>query len=75
MFVVLTIVGSIISVVLGLFDRSGDSVLVVARVWSRGVLGSAGVKLRVRSLLAKLGDADRAQAALVALERGFVRIQ
>ncbi|HVX97592.1 MAG TPA: lysophospholipid acyltransferase family protein [Polyangia bacterium] len=48
-FVVLTIVGSIISVLLGLFDRSGDSVLAVARVWSRAVLGSAGVKLRIRS--------------------------
>jgi two-component system, NarL family, response regulator len=32
------------------------------------------VKLHVRSILAKLGVEDRAQAALVALERGFVRI-
>ena len=32
------------------------------------------VKLHVRSILAKLGVEDRAQAALVALERGFVRV-
>lgn len=32
------------------------------------------VKLHVRSVLAKLGVEDRAQAALVALERGFVRM-
>ena len=31
------------------------------------------VKLHVRAILAKLGVEDRAQAALVALERGFVR--
>jgi DNA-binding NarL/FixJ family response regulator len=32
------------------------------------------VKLHVRSVLAKLGVEDRAQAALVALERGFARM-
>jgi DNA-binding NarL/FixJ family response regulator len=32
------------------------------------------VKLHVRSVLGKLGVEDRAQAALVALERGFVRM-
>lgn len=32
------------------------------------------VKLHVRSVLAKLGVEDRAQAALVALERGFARV-
>ena len=32
------------------------------------------VKLHVRSILAKLGVEDRAQAALVALERGFARV-
>jgi DNA-binding NarL/FixJ family response regulator len=32
------------------------------------------VKLHVRSILAKLGVEDRAQAAVVALERGFARV-
>jgi len=32
------------------------------------------VKLHVRSVLAKLGVEDRAQAAVVALERGFARV-
>jgi DNA-binding NarL/FixJ family response regulator len=32
------------------------------------------VKLHVRSILAKLGVEDRAQAALVALRRGFARL-
>jgi DNA-binding NarL/FixJ family response regulator len=32
------------------------------------------VKLHVRSILAKLGVEDRAQAALAALERGFARV-
>jgi DNA-binding NarL/FixJ family response regulator len=32
------------------------------------------VKLHVRAILAKLGVEDRAQAALVALERGFARV-
>lgn len=32
------------------------------------------VKLHVRSILAKLGVEDRAQAALVAVERGFARV-
>jgi two-component system NarL family response regulator len=33
------------------------------------------VKLHVRSILAKLGAEDRSQAALVALQRGFARMQ
>jgi 1-acyl-sn-glycerol-3-phosphate acyltransferase len=48
-FIVLTLVGSILALPLGLIDRSGDLVLWLARWWSRGVLGSAGVRLRVRS--------------------------
>ena len=48
-FIVLTLVGSILALPLGLVDRSGDLVLWLARWWSRGVLGSAGVRLRVRS--------------------------
>jgi 1-acyl-sn-glycerol-3-phosphate acyltransferase len=47
-FVVLTIVFSIAAIVGGLFDRSGDVVLRLARRWSRLVLGAAGVELRVR---------------------------
>ena len=48
-FVVLTIVGSILSLPAGLIDRTGNLVLWLARWWSRGVLGSAGVKVRVHS--------------------------
>jgi 1-acyl-sn-glycerol-3-phosphate acyltransferase len=47
-FFCLTITFSIASIFCGLVDRSGDSVLVLARVWSRLVLGAAGVRLRVR---------------------------
>jgi 1-acyl-sn-glycerol-3-phosphate acyltransferase len=47
-FVVATIVGSLLAYPLGLANRTGDLVLALARVWSRVLLGSAGVKLRVR---------------------------
>ena len=48
-FVFLTLLGSILAIPSGLIDRTGDLVLVLARWWSRGVLASAGVRLRVRS--------------------------
>ena len=48
-FVVATLIGSLVAYPLGLANRSGDLVLALARVWSRVLLGSAGVKLRVRS--------------------------
>jgi 1-acyl-sn-glycerol-3-phosphate acyltransferase len=46
-FVVATIFGSVVSVIGGLFDRTGEVVLRVGRVWSRVVLGVPGVKLEV----------------------------
>jgi 1-acyl-sn-glycerol-3-phosphate acyltransferase len=48
-FVILTIIGSLLAIPSGLIDRTGDLVLWLARWWSRGVLGSAGVRVRVRS--------------------------
>lgn len=48
-FVVLTIIGSLLALPSGLIDRSGELVLRLARLWARGVLGSAGVRLVVRS--------------------------
>lgn len=48
-FVFLTILGSLLSVATWPFQKSGDAVLWLARWWSRGVLGSAGVRLRVTS--------------------------
>ena len=47
-FVFLTILGSLLAILSGVVDRTGDLVLKLARWWSRGVLGSAGVRLRVR---------------------------
>ena len=48
-FVFLTLLGSLLAIPSGLIDRSGDLVLWLARWWSRGVLASAGVRVRVRS--------------------------
>ncbi len=48
-FFFLTIALSIVAMLSGLVDRSGDLVLKLARLWSRAVLGAAGVRLRVRS--------------------------
>jgi 1-acyl-sn-glycerol-3-phosphate acyltransferase len=48
-FFFLTIALSIVAMCSGLVDRSGDLVVTLARLWSRAVLGAAGVKLRVRS--------------------------
>ncbi len=48
-FVVVTLVLAIVAMVGVLFDRSGDIVLRLARVWSRAILVSAGVKIRIRT--------------------------
>ena len=48
-FVVVTLVLAIVAMVGVLFDRSGDVVLRLARVWSRAILVSAGVKIRIRT--------------------------
>jgi 1-acyl-sn-glycerol-3-phosphate acyltransferase len=47
-FVFYTILGSVLSILGGLFDRTGDVVLWLGRIWSRCVLGTAGVRLRVK---------------------------
>jgi 1-acyl-sn-glycerol-3-phosphate acyltransferase len=47
-FFFVTLALSAVAVVGGVFDRSGDVVLKIARLWSRIVLGTAGVELRVR---------------------------
>ena len=63
-----------------LTSREGTVLALLAQARSNAAIAellgiSVGtVKLHVRSVLAKLGVEDRAQAALVALERGFVRI-
>ena len=63
-----------------LTSREGTVLAMLAQARSNATIAellgiSIGtVKLHVRSILAKLGVEDRAQAALVALERGFVRI-
>ena len=56
-FVAATILGSVGAVLLGTFDRSGDLVLWLARLWSRVILGVPGVKLDV-TMRARL-DPDR----------------
>jgi 1-acyl-sn-glycerol-3-phosphate acyltransferase len=48
-FVFLTVLGCALAITSGLVDHSGDGVLWLARWWSRGVLGSAGVEVRVRA--------------------------
>jgi two-component system NarL family response regulator len=63
-----------------LTSRENTVVELLAQARSNAVIAqllgiSVGtVKLHVRSILAKLGVEDRAQAALVALERGFARV-
>jgi 1-acyl-sn-glycerol-3-phosphate acyltransferase len=47
-FLAATIIGSVISLVFGVIDRSGDLVLKLCRVWSGVVLGVPGVKVEVR---------------------------
>jgi 1-acyl-sn-glycerol-3-phosphate acyltransferase len=46
-FVAATIIGSLLALVFGLVDQTGDSVLALARLWSRVLLGAPGVKLEV----------------------------
>ena len=46
-FFIATIAGSVAAVVCGVVDKSGESVLALARLWSRVILGVPGVKLEV----------------------------
>jgi 1-acyl-sn-glycerol-3-phosphate acyltransferase len=46
-FVVATLLGSVIAVLTPIFDRTGEAVMAIARIWSRIVLGAPGVKLNV----------------------------
>jgi len=46
-FVVATLLGSVIAVLTPLFDRTGETVMAIARIWSRIVLGAPGVRLNV----------------------------
>ncbi len=46
-FAVTTLLAAIVAALSGLVDRTGDIVLRLARLWSRFVLGVAGVKLEV----------------------------
>jgi 1-acyl-sn-glycerol-3-phosphate acyltransferase len=48
-FVVITFVGAVLAIASRLFDRSGDTVLWLARIWSRLILNLSGVKLTVRT--------------------------
>jgi 1-acyl-sn-glycerol-3-phosphate acyltransferase len=48
-FVFLTFLGSVLAIPSGLIDPTGDLVLWLARWWARGVLTSAGVRVRVRT--------------------------
>ena len=45
--VVATVVGALIALTVRLFDSSGERVIDLARIWSRAVLGFAGVKVTV----------------------------
>ena len=47
-FTVVTIVLAIFAIASGLWDRSGDTVVKTAQLWSRVVLGAAGVKVVIR---------------------------
>ena len=42
-----TIAGSLAALACGVFDKTGDQVLALARLWSRVILGVPGVKLEV----------------------------
>jgi 1-acyl-sn-glycerol-3-phosphate acyltransferase len=48
-FVFLTLLGSLLAIPSRLLDRTGNLVITLARWWSRGVLASAGVRVRVRA--------------------------
>lgn len=47
--VVLTLLGAVASICVGPFTRTGDVVLVLARIWSRSVLAVSGVRLTVEA--------------------------
>ena len=47
LLVVLSLVGALMSLASALFDRSGDTVVTFARLWSRALLWTAAVPLRV----------------------------
>jgi 1-acyl-sn-glycerol-3-phosphate acyltransferase len=46
-FVAATIIGSVLAVMFGVIDKTGDWVLALARLWSRVILGVPGVKLEL----------------------------
>lgn len=48
LLVLLSVVGAVLSLVSAPFDRSGDTVVTLARLWSRMLLWTAGVKLTVK---------------------------
>ena len=48
-FVGATILGSVLSVLSGLIDRTGNLVMALARVWSRVVLGVPGVTVEMKT--------------------------
>ncbi|HVZ71476.1 MAG TPA: lysophospholipid acyltransferase family protein [Polyangia bacterium] len=47
-FVVLTLVLSLSAIVAGLFDRTGDVVVTIARLWARVIFAVAGIRMRVK---------------------------
>lgn len=47
LLVILSVIGAVLSLVSAPFDRSGDTVVTLARIWSRMLLWSAGVPLKV----------------------------
>lgn len=53
----LSILGAVLSLISAPFDRSGDTVVTLARLWSRALLWTAAVPLRVKFH----GDLDRQQ--------------
>jgi 1-acyl-sn-glycerol-3-phosphate acyltransferase len=48
-FIVITLIGAVAAMVSFIVDRSGDTVLRLARVWSRAILVAAGVKLTIHT--------------------------
>ncbi len=48
LLVLLSLIGALLAVLSAPFDRSGDTVVRLARVWSRLLLWTAGVSLRVK---------------------------
>lgn len=49
LLVVLSVIGAVLSLLSAPFDRSGDTVVVLARLWSRMLLWTAAVPLRVKT--------------------------